>query len=110
MANNKKVKAIPEGYHTLTPYLVVTPAAEAIEFYKKAFGFKELNRSAGPDGKIMHAALQLGDSKLLLCDELPGMTGGTRSPKSLGSTTVNLWLYVEDVDAVFNRAVQAGAK
>jgi PhnB protein len=105
-----KVKPIPEGYHALTPHIVVRGAAEAIEFYKKAFGAVELRRSAMPDGKtLMHADLKIGDSHLLLVDEMPGMSG-CHAPREGGGTSVTLHLFVEDVDAVFNRAVAAGAK
>ena len=103
-----RVKPIPEGYHTATPYLIVRDAARAIEFYKKAFGAKELMRMADPSGKIGHAEIKIGDSPIMLADEAPGM--GHRSPESLGGSPVSILLYVEDVDAVFNQAVAAGAK
>ena len=103
-----RVKPIPEGYHTATPYLIVRDAARAIEFYKKAFGAQELMRMANPSGKIGHAEIKIGDSPIMLADEVPGM--GYRSPESLGGSPVSLLLYVEDVDAVFNQAVAAGAK
>jgi PhnB protein len=103
-----KVKPVPEGFHTVTPYLTLSNAAEAIEFYKKAFGAVELCRMAGPGGQgIGHAEIKIGDSHLFLADECPGM--GNRSPKSLGGTTIGIHLNVEDVDAVFARAVKAGA-
>lgn len=103
------VKAIPDGFHTITPSLVVEGAAEAIEFYKKAFGAEELSRSPGPDGKkIMHAELKIGNSILFLNDEFKDMN--CRSPKTLGGTPVALHLYVEDVDMVFDRAIKAGGK
>jgi uncharacterized glyoxalase superfamily protein PhnB len=103
-----KVPPIPEGYHTLTPHIVVRGAAQAIEFYKKAFGAVELRRAAMPDGKtLMHADLKIGDSHLLLVDEIPGMCHAPREP---GASGCALHLFVEDVDAVFNRAVAAGAK
>lgn len=103
------VAPIPEGYHTVTPYLMVRETARAIDFYKKAFGAKELSRLHGPDGKsIIHAELVIGDSRLFLSDELPDMGG--RSPETLGGTPVGIHLYVEDVDAVFKRAVGAGAQ
>ncbi len=105
----KHAKSIPEGYHTLTPYLVVRGASQAIEFYKRAFGAEELMRMPGPDGKsIMHADLRIGDSRIFLSDEFPDM--GCRSPQSLGGTASSLHLYVEDVDAAFKRAVEAGAQ
>jgi uncharacterized glyoxalase superfamily protein PhnB len=102
-----KARPIPEGYHTLTPHIVVRGAAQAIEFYKKAFGAVEIRRSAMPDGKLIHADLKIGDSHLLLVDELPAM--GVYGP-SEGRSPVTLHMFVEDVDSVFNRAVAAGAK
>jgi PhnB protein len=102
------VKPIPEGYHTVTPYLAVNDAAKAIEFYKRAFGAEEKHRMDGPQGKIGHAELKIGDSIIMLADEMPG--SGCRSPQSLGGTTVNIFLYVNDVDSVYNQAVRAGAK
>ena len=102
------VKPIPEGYHTVTPYLTVNDGAKAIEFYKRAFGAQERSRMAGPQGKIGHAELKIGDSIIMLSDEMPG--SGCRSPQSLGGTTVNIFLYVNDVDSVYNQAVKAGAK
>jgi PhnB protein len=101
------VKPIPEGYHTLTPYLAVDNAAQAIEFYKRAFGANERARMPGPDGKVAHAELEIGDSVLMLSDPFPHST--TKSPKELGGTTGSVFLYVEDVDAVFQQAVDAGA-
>jgi PhnB protein len=103
-----KVKPIPEGYHSVTPYLIIKNAAEAIEFYKKAFGATELFRIDQPDGKIGHAEIKIGDSPIMLSDEFPEM--GHRGPQSLGGSPVSLMLYVEDVDAVVNRATTAGAK
>ena len=103
-----KVKPIPEGYHTATPYLIIKGAADAIEFYKKAFGATELMRMPGPDGKIGHAEIKIGDSPIMLADEAPEMNA--RSPQSFGGSPISILLYVEDVDAVFNRAVAAGAK
>lgn len=106
----RSVRPIPEGYHSLTPSLVVHNAAEAIEFYKRAFGARELFRMPAPDGQhIWHAELQIGDSRLMLGDEFPDM-GECRAPTSLGGTTSSLNIYVEDADAVFQRAVDAGAK
>jgi uncharacterized glyoxalase superfamily protein PhnB len=102
-----KVKPVPDGYHTLTPYLVIRDAAKAIEFYKKAFGAKETFRMPGPGGKIMHAELQIGDSMLMLAEEMPEY--GAKSPQALGGSPVNVFLYVEDADKVFNQAVAAGA-
>ncbi len=103
------VKPIPEGYHTITPYLVVRDAAEAIAFYQKAFGAIERFRLAGPDGKsVMHGELQIGDSIFFLGGESPASE--CKSPATLKGTAVELYLYVEDVDAAFRRALAAGAK
>jgi PhnB protein len=102
------VKPIPEGYHTVTPYLIIKGAASAIEFYKKAFGATELFRMAGPDGKVGHAEIKIGDSVIMLADEHPDM--GHRSPQSLGGTPVSILLYVENVDARFAQATAAGGK
>lgn len=99
------VKPIPEGYHSATPYLIVDGAADAIEFYTKAFGATELFRFAAPGGKIGHAEIKVGDSPIMLADEHPDM--GYKGPKSLGSP-VSIMLYVEDVDTVFNQAINAG--
>lgn len=101
-------KAIPDGYHSATPYLIVTGAAEAIEFYKRAFGAVELFRMANPDGRVGHAEIRIGDSVIMLADEHPDM--GYRSPRSLGGSAVSIMLYLEDVDAVFARALAAGAR
>lgn len=103
-----KVKPIPDGYHSVTPYLVVHDAARAIDFYQRAFGAKEVHRMEGPQGKIGHAELKIGDSRIMLADEMP--QSGARSPQSLGGSAVGLFLYVRDVDEVFNQAVEAGAK
>jgi PhnB protein len=100
-------KPIPEGYRTLTPYLAVDGAGEAIEFYKRAFGAKERGRMPGPDGLIAHAELQIGDSLVMLSDPFP--QSSSRSPKELGGTTSGIFMYVEDVDAVVKQAVEAGA-
>jgi uncharacterized glyoxalase superfamily protein PhnB len=103
------IRPIPEGYHTLTPSLTVDDAAQAIDFYKRAFGATELARAPAPDGeRIWHAELQIGDSRLMLLDEFPEM-GGCSAPKTLGGTTISLHLFVEDADAAFERAVDAGA-
>ncbi len=102
-------KPIPDGYRTVTPYLVIRGAAGAIEFYKKAFGAVEVSRSAGPGELLMHALIRIGDSLVMLCDEMPQMRGWL-APPSLGGTTVALHLYTEDVDSLFQRAVAAGAK
>jgi PhnB protein len=103
-----KVKPIPEGYHTATPYLIIKDAARAIEFYKKAFGATELMRMTQPDGRVGHAEIKIGDSPIMLADEFPEM--GSRSPQSLGGSPVSLYLYVVDVDGLAKRAVEAGAK
>lgn len=99
-------KPIPEGYHTVTPYLVVSDSARALDFYAKAFGAKEKMRMPGPDGRIMHAEFQIGDSMIMLGDEV----GPNKSPQSLGGSPVSIFLYVNDVDSVFKQAVSAGAK
>jgi PhnB protein len=104
----KKAPAIPKGYHTVTPSLFVAGAAKAIDFYKKALGAEELMRFPGPDGKIMHAEIKLGDSIVMLADEMPDMGG--RGPKSIGGTPVSFFVYGENVDAAWKRAVDAGAK
>lgn len=101
-------KHIPDGYRTATPYLIMSDAARAIEFYKRAFGATELHRYDAPGGKIGHAEIKLGDSIIMLADEHPEM--GYRSPRALGGTPVSLMLYIEDVDVQFKRAVDAGAK
>ncbi len=101
-----QVKPIPAGYHAATPYLTLNDTARAIEFYKRAFGAEEVMRMEGPGGKIGHAEIQIGDSKIMLSDE---MGGGCRSPQTVGGTTGGIYLYVEDADAVYNRAVSAGA-
>ena len=101
------VKPIPDGYPTLTPYLMVRGAAQAIAFYQQAFGAQERMRMPGPDGTVGHAELTIGDSLIMLADEMPGM--GNPSPQALNGTPVGFALYVEDVDAAFARAVAAGA-
>ena len=102
-------KPIPEGFHAVTPHLVVRGAVEAIDYYKRAFGAVERFRMAGPDGKnIMHAELVIGDSIIFLCDEMPDMD--CRSPAALQGTPVSIHLYVDDADAVFSRAVSAGGR
>jgi PhnB protein len=101
------VKPVPDGYHTVTPYLVVDGGAKAIEFYKRAFGAEELMRLDAPGGKVGHAELKIGDSRIMLADEFPQM--GAKGPKSIGGSPVHLLLYVNDCDAVFHRAVAASA-
>ena len=100
-------KPIPEGYHTVSPYLAVDDAARAIEYYLKAFGAKELVRMEAPGGKVGHAELELGDSRIMLSDPFP--QASTRPPKELGGTSASVFMYVEDVDAAVKRAVDAGA-
>ncbi len=105
---NMKPKPIPDGYHTATPYLITSNAGKAIEFYKDVFGAKELMRLPMPDGKIGHAEIQIGDSRIMLADEAPDWDA--RSPETIGGSPVIIALYVEDVDAVVSRATAAGAK
>jgi PhnB protein len=100
-------KAIPEGYHTVSPYLTVDDAARAIDYYVSAFGAKELGRMEAPGGKIGHAELEVGDSRIMLSDSFP--QASTRPPTELGGTSVSVFMYVEDVDAVVKQAVDAGA-
>ena len=103
------VNPIPEGFHTITPHLVIRGAAQAINFYKKAFGAEEIMRMPGPDGKtVMHAEIRVGDSPIMLCDEFPNMERWV-APPSLKGTTVAIALYVPDADKVFQQAVDAGA-
>lgn len=99
---------IPEGFHSVNPHIIVQNAGEAIEFYKKAFGAEEIMRMPGPDGKsVMHAEIKIGNSIVMICDEFPDM--GACSPKKIGGTPVTLHMYVNDADAVYDRAVKAGA-
>ena len=102
------VKPVPEGYHPITPHLLVRDAARAIEFYKQAFGAKDRGVMKGPDGKVMHAELQIGDSIVMLADEMPEF--GSRSPQSIGGSPTGLHIYTDNVDAAFDRAVKAGAQ
>lgn len=104
----QKVKAIPDGYHSITPYLIVKGAAAAIDYYKEVFGATELLRIPQADGRIGHAELKFGDSVVMLADEFPEMK--SVGPKTLGSSPVGILLYVEDVDATFAKAVSRGAK
>jgi PhnB protein len=103
----KAKKAIPDGYHTITPYLIVRDAAKAITWYEKALGAKERFRMDGPNGTIGHAELQVGDSVLMLADEAPEM--GAQAPQSVGGSPVGFMIYVEDCDRAFARALEAGA-
>jgi PhnB protein len=108
VAKKSKPGPIPKGYHSVTPGLALRDTAAAIEFYKKAFGAKEKSRMPGPDGRtIMHAELQIGDSKVMVGEEMPQM--GHLSPQALGGTPVSLYIYVKDADKVFDQAVRAGA-
>jgi PhnB protein len=102
----KAKSPVPEGYHTLTPQLIFDNAAQAIDWYKKALGAEEKGRAVAPDGKIMHAELQIGDSRMMLNDAI----GGGKSAKAFGGSPTSLWVYVPDCDTVFNRAVGAGAR
>jgi uncharacterized glyoxalase superfamily protein PhnB len=104
----KSAQAIPRGFHTVTPSIVVAGAAKALDFYKKAFGAEELSRFPGPDGNsIMHAEFKIGDSVIMLGDEMPDM--GSRGPKLIGGSPVSFFIYGENVDAAWKRAVDAGA-
>ena len=102
------VKPIPEGYHAITPYLIIKGAAKAIDFYKKAFGAAEVLRLDCGNDQIMHAEIKIGDSMVMLADEFPDM--GYKGPQAYGGSSVGLMIYVENVDARFNQAVAAGAK
>ncbi len=102
------VKKIPDGYHSVTPYLIISGATEAIEYYKKAFGATELMRMPAPGGKIGHAEIKIGDSPIMLADEFSEM--GYKSPQSLGGSPVSIMIYVEDVDTMFTQAIAAGGK
>jgi PhnB protein len=102
----KATSPIPQGYHTVTPHLIFDDTAQAIDWYKRALGADEKSRATGPDGKIVHAELQIGDSRLMLNDAM----GGARSATALGGSPIAMWVYVSDCDALFNRAVGAGAR
>jgi len=106
----KNVKPVPDGYHTVTPYLVLKDAKRALEFYKKAFGAETTVNMPSPDGRVMHAEVRIGDSMLFMADEFPEISPETKSPQSAGCVTGTIFLYVPNVDAVFKRAVDAGAK
>jgi PhnB protein len=101
----KAAKAVPDGYHTITPQLTLDNAAQTIEWYNRALGAEEIDRSVGPDGKIMHAELRIGDSRFMVNDVMMG-----KGPQAFGGSPASLWLYVENCDALFNRAVAAGAE
>jgi PhnB protein len=100
------VKSIPDGYHTVTPYLIVNGAAAAIDYYRRAFGARELMRFPGPDGRLAHAEIQIGGSRIMLGDVSPEMR--QKDPKSIGGSSTGLMLYVDDVDRVFMQAIEAG--
>jgi PhnB protein len=102
------VKPIPDGYHSVTPYLIVKGASAALDFYTRAFGAQVLFRMDQPDGRVGHAEFQIGDSRIMMADEFPEM--GAKAPSTLGGSPVSLLIYTEDVDALFARAVAAGAK
>lgn len=106
MATN--VKPIPDGYHSVTPYLIIKGAAAAIDYYKKVFGATELFRMAGPDGKVGHAEIKIGDSPIMLADEHPDL--GHVGPQTLGGTSVGIMIYVDNVDKMFNAAIAAGGQ
>lgn len=101
-------KAIPKGYHSVTPYLIIDGAAKAIDFYKRAFNATEVMRMESPDGRVGHAEIKIGDSQIMLADEHPQM--GYRSPQSLGGAAVSLMVYVEEVDQTFKQALASGAQ
>jgi PhnB protein len=102
----KAKSPIPEGFHTVTPQLILDNAAQAIDWYKKALGAEEVSRATGPDGKILHADLKIGNSHIMMNDAM----GGAKGPKAFGGSPTSLWVYVDNADALFNRAVGAGAK
>jgi PhnB protein len=102
----KATKAVPDGYHTVTPTLTLDNCAQAIDWYKEALGATERARAVGPDGKIMHAEIIIGDSIIMVSDPMMGFKG----PKAIGGSPASMWLYVEDCDALYNRAVKAGAE
>ncbi|HEV7365024.1 MAG TPA: VOC family protein [Gemmatimonadales bacterium] len=104
----RKVNPIPQGYHTVTPSLMVRGAAQALDFYRTAFNAEETLRMPGPDGKIMHAEFRIGDSVMMLGEEMPDMGG--KSPQSLGGSPVSFFIYLENVDEAWQRAINAGAK
>jgi PhnB protein len=104
----RKVNPIPQGYHTVTPSLMVRGAEQALDFYQRAFNAEETLRMSGPDGKIMHAEFRIGDSVMMLGEEMPGM--GAKSPQTYGGSPVSFFIYLENVDEAWQRAVNAGAK
>jgi PhnB protein len=102
-----KVKSIPAGYHTVTPYIIIKNADEAIQFYKKAFNAKEVFRLSRPDGKVGHAEIRIGDSPLMICEEILSMNA--KGPETLGGSPIMLHIYVDNVDALYQQALEAGA-
>jgi len=108
MSKGGKVKAIPDGYHSVTPYLIIDGASRALDYYKRVFGATERMRMPGPEGKIGHAEISIGDSMIMLADEHPEM--GARAPRTVGGSAVSIMLYVNDVDATVKAAVAEGAK
>src|SRR5580765_6162793 len=102
----KAKSAVPEGFHTVTPQLTLDNAAQAIDWYKKGLGAEEIGRAVGPDGKIMHAELRIGNSRIMVNDAMMGSKG----PKAVGGSPMALWVYVEDCDTLYNRAIAAGGK
>jgi uncharacterized glyoxalase superfamily protein PhnB len=104
----KSTQAIPKGHHSVTPSIMVAGAARAIDFYKKALGAEEVSRFPGPDGSIMHAEIRIGDSPIMLGDEMPEQ--GAKGPKAYGGTPVSLFVYLDNVDAAWKRAIDAGGK
>ena len=106
VAMSKAKSPVPEGFHTVTPHLIFDDTARAIDWYKKALGAEEKSRSNGPDGKVIHAELQIGNSRIMLNDAM----GGGKSASAYGGSPISLWVYVPDCDTVFNRSVSAGAK
>jgi PhnB protein len=101
------VQPVPEGYHTITPYLAVENASEAIDFYKRALGAKERVRMPGPGGSVMHAELEIGDSVVMLSDPFP--QASTKPPKELGGTSVSIMVYVDNIDSLYKQSIDAGA-
>src|ERR1051325_2168041 len=99
-------RPVPEGFHTVTPQLTLDNTAQALDWYKKALGAEEISRAKAPDGKVMHAEMRIGDSRIMLNDEM----GGGKSARKLGGSPASLWLCVDNCDAIFNRAIAAGAK
>ena len=108
MSKGGKVKAIPDGYHSVTPYLIIDGSSRALDYYKRVFGATERMRMPGPEGKIGHAEISIGDSMIMLADEHPEM--GARAPRTVGGSAVSIMLYVNDVDATVKTAVAEGAK